>query len=231
MVRLILDMLYAVSHAIVKILGRLLLRLRVIGAEQIPKTGPVLFAPNHVSYLDIPLLGAMIDRRLHFMGKSSLFRGRFVGWLYRKLNGFPIKKGARSRAGLMEAVHRLKQGHCVVMYPEGGRSINGSLQEPMPGIGMIVAMSGAKVIPVYLAGTDKVLPVGAWMIRIHPVTVFIGEPIDFTEQIQKENGKDLYLQISRTVMEQIVKLEVLATGKSVQEIHRVPDAALKGKNN
>ena len=224
-------MLYAISHAIVKLLGRLLLHLRVIGAEQIPKTGPVLFAPNHVSYLDIPLLGAMIDRPLDFMGKASLFRGRFSGWLYRKLNGFPIKKGARSRGGLAEAVRRLKQGRCVVMYPEGGRSISGGLQEPMPGIGMIVAMSGAKVIPVFLAGTDKVLPVGAWMIRIHPVTVFIGEPLDFTEQIQKGSGKELYLQISRTVMEQIVKLEAQATGEPTQKIHRVPDAAVKGENN
>ncbi|HUK57200.1 MAG TPA: lysophospholipid acyltransferase family protein [Nitrospiria bacterium] len=205
-------MLYAIAHAVVKILGRFLVRLRVVGAEHIPPTGPVLFAPNHVSYLDIPLLGAMIDRPLHFMGKASLFRGRWVGRLYRRLNGFPIGKGHRSRVGLMEAVRRLKQGHCVVMYPEGGRSVSGRLQKPMPGIGMIVALSGAKVVPVYVTGTDKVLPVGSWMIRIHPVTVFIGKPLDFTEQVQNGTGKELYLQISRTVMEQIVKLEARAAG-------------------
>ena len=210
--RLPVDMLYAIAHAVVKILGRFLVRLRVVGAEHIPPTGPVLFAPNHVSYLDIPLLGAMIDRPLHFMGKASLFRGRWVGRLYRRLNGFPIGKGHRSRVGLMEAVRRLKQGHCVVMYPEGGRSVSGRLQKPMPGIGMIVALSGAKVVPVYVTGTDKVLPVGSWMIRIHPVTVFIGKPLDFTEQVQKGTGKELYLQISRTVMEQIVKLEARAAG-------------------
>lgn len=210
--RLPVDMLYAIAHAVVKILGRFLVRLRVVGAEHIPPTGPVLFAPNHVSYLDIPLLGAMIDRPLHFMGKASLFRGRWVGRLYRRLNGFPIGKGHRSRVGLMEAVRRLKQGHCVVMYPEGGRSVSGRLQKPMPGIGMIVALSGAKVVPVYVTGTDKVLPVGSWMIRIHPVTVFIGKPLDFTEQVQNGTGKELYLQISRTVMEQIVKLEARAAG-------------------
>jgi 1-acyl-sn-glycerol-3-phosphate acyltransferase len=224
-------MLYAISHAIVKTLGRLLLRLRVVGAERIPETGPVLFAPNHASYLDIPLLGAMIDRPLHFMGKSSLFRGRIVGRLYRRLNGFPIEKGHRSRVGLMEAVRRLKQGHWVVMYPEGGRSIGGRLQKPMPGIGMIVAKSGAKVIPVYLAGTDKALPVGAWMIRIHPVTVFIGEPIDFTEEIRKGDGKELYNQISQTVMEKIIKLEAQASGQPMQKIDSVTDAAVKGENN
>lgn len=119
----------------------------------------------------------------------------------------------------------------MVMYPEGGRSITGGLQSPMPGIGMIVAMSGAKVVPVYVEGTDKVLPVGAWMIRIHPVTVFIGEPLDFSEQIRQYNGKNLYLQISRTVMEQIMKLEAQATGKAARKIPPVPDTAVKSENN
>ncbi|MEK6683360.1 MAG: lysophospholipid acyltransferase family protein [Nitrospirota bacterium] len=224
-------MFYAIVHALLKVLGRLLFRLRVIGAEHIPKTGPVLIAPNHVSYLDIPFLGAMVDRPLHFMGKAGLFRGRWVGWLYRALHSFPIERGPRSRIGLMEAVNRLKEGHCVAIYPEGGRSLSGRLQKPMPGIGMIVALSGAKVIPAYVAGTDKILPVGARMIRIHPVRVYIGEPIDFTDQIQKGGGKKLYLHISRTVMEQIARLEALATGRPVQKSDPVPDAAVKGESN
>jgi 1-acyl-sn-glycerol-3-phosphate acyltransferase len=222
-------MLYAISHAVVKFLGRLLLRLRIVGAEHLPRTGPVLIAPNHVSYLDIPLLGAMVDRPLHFMGKPSLFRGRWVGRLYRMLNGFPIEPGPRSRNGLMEAVDRLKRGHCVVMYPEGGRSLNGRLQEPMPGIGMIVALSGAKVIPAFVSGVDRVLPVGARMLRIHPVTVYIGEPIDFTEQIRNGDGKELYLRISRTVMEEIAKLEARSAGEPVKKIDPLPDAAVKGE--
>jgi 1-acyl-sn-glycerol-3-phosphate acyltransferase len=223
-------MLYTIVHAVLRIMGRLLFRPRVFGAEHIPKTGPVLIAPNHVSYLDIPLLSVMIDRPLHFMGKPSLFHG-WVGRLYRALNAFPIERGPRSRIGLMEAVNRLKQGHCVAIYPEGGRSLNGQLQEPMMGIGMIVALSGAKVIPAYVAGTDKVLPVGARMIRIHPVTVYIGEPIDFTDQIQTGDGKELYLRISRTVMEQISRLEAQAAGRPARKSDPVPNAAVKGENN
>jgi len=225
------DMLYAILHLFLRLLGRLLFRVRVIGADHIPKTGPVLVAPNHVSYLDIPLLGVMINRPLHFMGKASLFRGRWVGWLYRTLNGFPIERGSRSRIGLMEAVDRLKEGHCVAMYPEGGRSLDGRLQEPKPGIGMIVALSGAKVVPAYVAGTDKVLPVGAWRVHLHPVTVYIGEPIDFTSQLNKGDGKELYLQISRTVMEKIARLEAQAGGRPLPKNDAVPDAAVKGGNN
>ena len=203
-------MLYAIARGLIRFLARLLFRPRVIGDRHISKTGPVLFAPNHVSYLDIPILGAMIERPLHFMGKASLFHGRLGGWLYRRLNGFPLERGPASRIGLMEAVRRLRDGHWVVMYPEGGRSLSGQLQRPMPGIGMIVALSGATVIPVYVAGTDKALPVGARWIRVHPVTVLIGDPLDFTEQIRQGNGKALYLQISRTIMEQIIKLETRA---------------------
>ena len=200
-------MIYTVIQKILRIIGRLFFRLRVIGAEQIPGTGAVLFAPNHVSYLDIPMMGAMVPRPLHFMGRTSLFRGRLVGWVYRRLNGFPLERGPASREGLMEAVKRLKQGHCVVMYPEGGRSDSGRLQRPLPGIGMVAAMSGAPVIPVYVSGTDKVLPVGSWRVRFHPVTVIVGESVDFKEQSSGLNGKDLYLEISRTVMERIAKLE------------------------
>jgi hypothetical protein len=82
-----------------------------------------------------------------------------------------------------------------------------------------------------VAGTDKALPVGAWMIRIHPVTVFIGEPIDFTEEIRKGDGKELYNQISQTVMEKIIKLEAQASGQPMQKIDSVTDAAVKGENN
>jgi 1-acyl-sn-glycerol-3-phosphate acyltransferase len=224
------DMLYAIAHALLKIAGRVLFRLRIVGGEHIPKSGPVLIAPNHVSYLDIPLLGVMIDRPLHFMGKASLFRGRWIGRLYRMLNGFPIERGPRSRIGLLEAVDRLKQGHCVAMYLEGGRSMNGRLQQPMPGIGMIVALSGAKVVPAYVSGTDKVLPVGAWRIRFHPVTIYIGEPVDFTDQIRNKDGKELYLRISRTIMERITRLEAQARGGTAGK-NPVPDLTVKGKNN
>ena len=222
-------MLYAIAQILIKFLGKLLLRLRVIGAEHVPETGPVLFAPNHVSYLDIPMLGAAVNRPLHFMGKPSLFQGRFVGRLYRALNGFPLERGPASRVGLMEAVRRLKAGRCVVMYPEGGRSLSGRLQNPMPGIGMVAALSGAKVIPVYVDGTDKVLPVGARWIRIHPVTVLIGEPLDFTEQIRQGNGKALYLQISRTVMEQIIKLEARAKALGSPRMKDPPSPGVEGR--
>ena len=153
------------------------------------------------------MLGIMVDRPLHFMGRASLFQGRLVGGLFRILNGIPMGPGHSSRIGLMEGVNRLKDGHCVVLYPEGRRGSGGQLQKPQPGVGLVVSLSGVKVVPVFISGTEKVLPVGAWRIRIHPVTIYIGEPIDFDKQIRELNGKALYLQVSRLVMERITQLE------------------------
>lgn len=207
-------MLYRIAQILIWMLGRLIFRLKIFGSGNIPKTGGVLFAPNHVSYLDIPMLGAVVSRPLHFVGKNSLFSGRFVGWLYRAVYGIPLGQGTSSREGLAEAVRRLKAGHCVVIYPEGGRSRDGTLKKPMPGIGMVAVQSEAIVLPVYVAGTDVALPVGAWCVRPHPISVFIGEPLDFKDRVRRGNGKDLYLEISWAIMEQIAKLEDRSRGLS-----------------
>ncbi|HSG06660.1 MAG TPA: lysophospholipid acyltransferase family protein, partial [Nitrospiria bacterium] len=179
-------MLYSIARIFVSILVRPLLRLRVFGAEKIPPTGALIFAPNHVSYLDIPVLGVAQKRHLHFIGKSSLFRSRLSGWLYRSLGGIPLQNNHSPGGGLKEAVRRLKDGACVVLYPEGRRSLTGDLQKPQPGLGMLSALSGAPVIPVFIDGTEKVLPVGKALPRLHRVSVYIGEPIVFKE----ENGKE-----------------------------------------
>ena len=205
---------YFITKNSIRIFARLLLRLKAVGLEHVPRTGPLLFAPNHVSYLDIPMLAAVIPRPLHFVGKSSLFRGLFSGWFYRSLNGIPLEYGKGSRGALMEAVRRLKEGHCVVIYPEGARSLTGRLQEPKAGIGMLAAMSGAKVIPVYVDGTDKALPVGSGWIRFHPVVVYLGEPMDFSARAADSTHKDLYSEISREIMDRISGLEARAKAKA-----------------
>ena len=198
---------YSLVRGSIRFLARCFFRIRIIGHDRIPRTGPVLFAPNHVSFLDIPMLSIMVDRHLHFIGRANLFKAGLFGWLYRTLNGIPLGKGASMRVGLMEGVNRLKAGNCVVLYPEGRRSPSGKLQRPQPGIGWVASLSGAKVVPVYISGTEKVLPVGARRIRFHPVSVYIGEPIDFTDEIRRLSGKALYLQISGAVIGKITQLE------------------------
>ena len=198
--------LYSIAHILFRTLAKLLFRLRVIGADRIPKTGGVLIAANHASYADIPLMGCSIDRPAGFMGKVELFSVPILGWFYRQLGGFPITR-FHSKEKLGEAIRRLNESEVVIMYPEGRRTQDGKLRGAMPGIGMLVSKTGVKVVPAYISGTHKVLPVGAKWIRLHPVTIIFGQPIDFKNIVgNSEPSRETYQTIGDAVMEKIQEL-------------------------
>jgi 1-acyl-sn-glycerol-3-phosphate acyltransferase len=200
-------MLYAIAHAVVGSLARFFFRLQVFGHDWIPKQGGVLIASNHVSYLDIPLLGSAMKRKAHFIGKVELLRNPIMAFFFRHLNGIPIKRGGVNRKALQEITDRLKRGEVVVIYPEGGINLSGDLKRLKPGIGMLVSMAGVPVVPALIKGTEKALPVGARWIRRHPVKVFFGQPMDFQPRLDRDKGKLLYREISREVMMGLQQLE------------------------
>lgn len=183
--------------------------LRIIGRENIPREGGVIIASNHMSYLDIPLLGYSMfttGRRADFMAKKELFSIPVLGFLLRMLGGFPIDRAKYDRVALREAVKRLKAGNMVVIYPEGTRSIDGRLQSGKSGVGLIVKMSSKKVIPVGIKGTDKALPVGKWLPKPYPVTITFGEPLDFSNMMEKNDEKSNAEEITDTIMGNIAAL-------------------------
>jgi len=200
-------MLYAIAQAAVGLWARYYFRLQVFGHDWIPKQGGVLIASNHVSYLDIPLLGCAMKRSAHFIGKVELIRNPIMAFLFRHLNGIPIKRGGVNRKTLQEIADRLKKGEVVVIYPEGGINRTGDLKRLKPGIGMLVAMAGVPVVPVLIKGTEKALPVGARWIRRHPVKIFFGQPMDFQLRLNRDQGKLLYQEISCEVMLGLKQLE------------------------
>jgi 1-acyl-sn-glycerol-3-phosphate acyltransferase len=200
-------MLYAIVQIMVGLWARFFFRLQVFGHDLIPKQGGVLVASNHVSYLDIPLLGCAMKRRANFIGKSELIRNPIMAFLFRHLNGIPIKRGGVNRKTLQDIADRLKKGEVVVIYPEGGINRSGALKTLKPGIGMLVAMAGVPVVPALIKGTDKALPIGARWIRRYPVKIFFGQPMDFQPRLDRDKGKLLYQEISHEVMLGLKQLE------------------------
>ena len=203
-------MLYRIAHIMVRTLAKIFFRLRVVGGANVPKEGGVVVAANHNSYWDIPLLGCSLSRRADNIAKNELFRNRIVAFIFRRLGGFPVRRGTIDRAAIGEAVGRLKAGRLLAIYPEGTRSKDGRLLPPKPGIGMVVAQSGAKVVPAFIRGTGPAR-------LFHPVTIVFGKPLDFKDQVdlaEKEgrNLKEVYVTISQVVMGQIAQLE-----RSLQE--------------
>lgn len=188
------------------LMARIFLSIRVIGIENIPKDGSVIIAANHLSYLDIPLLGYStysIRRDVDYMGKKELFAIPVIGYLLRKLGGFPVDREKLDRTAFREAVKRLRSGRVLIIYPEGRRSRDGSLQPGKPGVGMIVKMSGVKVVPAAIIGTDKALPPGSWMLQPAPVTIEFGKPLDLTSMVESTGEKADIEKITNIIMEGI----------------------------
>jgi len=173
------EMFYAFLQALLLPVAKLLFRLRVEGAENIPTTGGVILAANHVSFADPLILGLAVRRPLYFVAKEELFRHRVFAWLIRSLNAFPVGREQRSAAALKKTLALLKAGEPVVIFPEGTRGDGLTFGEPKPGIGLVAKKSGAPVIPVYHQGAEKILPRGTVFPRIHPVVVCFGRPIHF----------------------------------------------------
>ena len=99
---------------------------RVVGAERIPATGPLIIACNHVSYFDPPALGAAVPRPVSYMAKSELFAIPVLGPLIRALGAFPVDRSRGDVAAMRAAVRLLQGGAVFGIFPEGGRNIDGS---------------------------------------------------------------------------------------------------------
>lgn len=197
---------YGILLVLFRVLARVLFRYKVIGGQHIPPSGGVVFAANHASYTDIPLLGCGVRRRLYYLGRSNLFSNPVLNRMLRFLGWIPLRPGRVDRTAFGLVVELLKAGKAVVIFPEGTRTPNGQLQEGKPGIGVIVAEAHCPVVPVYIAGTFDVLPIGVKWMRCRPVHVVFGEPIDFTHEIQMYHGKELYQHITQRVMTRIADL-------------------------
>lgn len=185
-------------------IGRLCFRYRIVGA--VPKSGGFIVAANHASYLDIPFLGCGLGRRAWYLGRSDLFPVPGFKAICQWLGWIPLRTGRLDRDAFGKAVSLIKAGKIVVIFPEGSRSLDGRLQVPKPGIGVIVAQTGCPVVPAYLKGTYEVLPMGTMWPRFRPVTVLYGEPITFSRNGENGEGKQFYQEVSRTVMNRIASL-------------------------
>ena len=143
-------------------------RPHVEGKANVPKTGPIIFASNHLSFIDSIAIPVAAPRPVHFLAKSSYFDGPgFSGWFSRQfftaIGAVPVQRGAGQAA--LDALDQQRQllvaGNAVALYPEGTRSLDGRLYKGRTGVAFLALQSGAPVVPVGLIGTDTVMPVGA----------------------------------------------------------------------
>ncbi len=165
-----------------RIFGRAVSRVRIEGAiDAIPRDGPVILAANHASNLDAVVIGSWLiprlGRRIQWLGKKELFDWPLVGWAARNGGVHPVDRDAADVEAFRLAQRILDEGHVLFVFPEGTRSPDGTLQEARDGIALLALRTGAPIVPIGIAGSNKVWPKGQRF--PHPgghVTVRIGEP-------------------------------------------------------
>lgn len=199
---------YWFCYNLVRLLGRLFFRLRVVHRERMINHGPVILASNHQSYLDPPLVGSVCDRAIFFLAKKNLLEGAVFGWLLPKLNVIPVDQEGRDRSALKALIRILKAGEGTLVFPEGGRTVDGNLQPALPGVGLVIAKTLAPVVPVRIFGAYEAWPVGQDWFRFRPITIVVGQPIHFTAADLEPGGKELYRRLSQRVMDAIAALSL-----------------------
>lgn len=129
-------------------------RLRIHGARNVPKDGPLIVACNHVSYLDPPVLGSACPRRIQYMAKQELFSIPVLGPAIRAVGAYPVDRKGSAVAAIKRSVEVLKRGGAVGIFPEGTRNRDGS-GEVHSGVALLASLSGAPVLPACLTGTAR----------------------------------------------------------------------------
>jgi 1-acyl-sn-glycerol-3-phosphate acyltransferase len=150
--------------------------LRASGRSHLPASGAALMVSNHLSHLDVFVIGIPTSRPLNYVARSTLFFPP-LGALIRSVGGYPIQREGMGAQGLKETLKRLRAGGIVVLFPEGTRSRDGELGELKAGLAVLATRAKVPILPVAVAGTFERLPRGRIVPHRHPVWIHYGPPI------------------------------------------------------
>ena len=203
---------YKLSQKTVTGLLRSVFRARVTGLDHFPKTGPVIVASNHLSFLDSIIIYAMMPRRLTFLAKAEYvntpgIRGKAMKAFFETVDIIPVNRSDRSKSlkALDIALEKLNEGKVFGIYPEGTRSRDGYLYRGKIGVAWLAHMTGAPVVPVGLIGTDRLQKPGSNMVYPHRFTIRVGEPMWFEKTGEQMTGKQRR-QTTNQIMDEIAQL-------------------------
>jgi len=164
-----------------KVLARGLFRLRYFGLEKLPHAMPFLLCPNHESFLDGPLLAAILPRQVMYnifiLGYSDYWQSALSRRIAEMCKIVPIDPNANLVRAMQAGAAGLKQGRSVMIFPEGTRSIDGHVAEFKKGAAILAVELGVPIVPIGIRGSFEAWPRGG-SFRLHPIEFHFGDPID-----------------------------------------------------
>ncbi len=170
-------MLYKLAKALVFGFMHVVFRVKVVHKERFPMEGPVIVSINHTSYWDVPLVAALMPRKLHYMAKRDLFDIPVLGGFMKWAGAFPVSRDKGDIGAIRTALEVLSEDKVVAIFPEGRRVLKGMKHSAKPGVALIAEKSGAPILPVAIGGKYRLFA---------RIPIVIGEPVWVKPQ---ENGR------------------------------------------
>ncbi len=172
------------QHRIARRWGRMLMgtfqvEVRLLGSEHLAADQPYVFASNHFSLIDTPLMFGFMPRSFRILARSGLWTIPFIGWHLSRAGHLPVDRENPRRAArnIEAAARRVEDGLSILVFPEGGRSRGESMRRFKTGAAHIAIEAGVPIVPMAIAGSGAVLPPGSWHLRPGIVELRIGKPI------------------------------------------------------
>ena len=201
------------KHIIIGPPVRAIFRPWSLGLSNVPSSGPVIIASNHISFVDSVFIPLLMPRRMVFLAKSEYFRGRGLkGMLTRfffiAIGMLPMDRsgGKASEASLNTGLEVLTEGGVLGIYPEGTRSPDGRLYRGRTGVARMILEAGVPVVPVAVVDTDKVMRVGSNRPHVHRVGVIYGKPLDFSRFAGLEGDRFILRSVTDEITYEIARL-------------------------
>lgn len=189
---------YRALRVIARILTVLWFRIRVDGRHHLPTEGGAMLLSTHQSVMDPVLVGLACNRNLNFLARHTLFRNRAFAFLLTVLDSIEIDRERGGLTGLKEMLSRLKRGELVLLFPEGTRTLDGSILPIKPGFIPVAKRSEVPLVPVAVVGAFECMPKGAKWIYPKPIAVVFGKPISAEEYLQLTD-EELLIRVEKSL--------------------------------
>lgn len=171
-------------------------RAEIVGLENIPQEGPLIFCGNHRNYLDPPLMVATAKRDMRFLAKEELAKNPFLNFLGWAFDAIHVKRDEKDVTAIKESLKSLKNGQSIALFPEGTRNGLEKGEKVKDGVAFFAVRSGAKVVPCGIKGGTK---------ENRKVTITYGKPLDYS-QYKGSKDKEILDKITEEIMENILEL-------------------------